>query len=310
MTIYTTIPVLPSGINNAGQIVTPSGIWRDGTLTPVRVGNFSTTSTGINNQGQVVGIETDQGSPGTFVSQGFLYSNGRLSTTLSLLGTLGINDLGQIVGTWNQPTLYSGGTYTVISTPGAPVGINNAGQIVGSYFDSAHTTHGFLYDPSTGTYTTLDDPLGAGGTQATGINNAGQIVGYFTDVNGGVHGFIDTGGVFTTVDEPSATGFTRVLGINDLGQIVGTYVDASGQHGFLGSPPPPPPPPGTSAAMILRRGDGNYQIYNIGNNAILGSFQLGQVRSRLGIRHARRFLRRRHQRHAAAQLQYRRLRGL
>jgi len=33
MTIYTTIPVLPSGINNAAQIVTSSGIWRDGTLT-------------------------------------------------------------------------------------------------------------------------------------------------------------------------------------------------------------------------------------------------------------------------------------
>ncbi len=54
MTIYTTIPILPSGINNVGQIVTSAGIWRDGTLTPVRVGNFSTRSTGINNLGQVV----------------------------------------------------------------------------------------------------------------------------------------------------------------------------------------------------------------------------------------------------------------
>src|SRR5262249_6205574 len=94
--------------------------------------------------------------------------------------------------------------------------------------------------------------------------------------NGGVHGFIDTGGIFTTVDEPSATGFTRILGINDLGQIVGTYVDASGTHGFVGTLVPPPPP-GTLADMILRRGDGNYQIYDIGNNAILGSFPLGQV---------------------------------
>jgi Recombinase zinc beta ribbon domain len=29
--------------------------------------------------------------------------------------------------------------------------------------------------------------------------------------------------------------------------------------------------------MILRRGDGTYQIYDIGNNVILGAFPLGQV---------------------------------
>jgi hypothetical protein len=66
MTIYTTIPILPSGINNAGQIVTSSGIWRDGTLTPVfKPGSDDTTSIGINNQGQVVGSYEFHGSPGT-----------------------------------------------------------------------------------------------------------------------------------------------------------------------------------------------------------------------------------------------------
>src|SRR5215831_9467054 len=266
MTIYTTIPVLPSGINNAAQIVTSSGIWRDGTLTPVfKPGSDATTSIGINNQGQVVGSFQFHGSPATITVQGFLYSNGTYTSVANSSVLNDINDPGQIVGTWGgfptQGYLYSGGTATPINDPLAdpsfgttPTGINNAGQIVGTYFDSAHTTHSFLYDPSTGSDTTIDDPLGAGGTQATGINNAGQIVGYFTDVNGGVHGFIDSGGVFTTVDEPSATGFTRILGINDLGQIVGTYVDASGTHGFVGTLVPPPPP-GTSADMILRRGD-------------------------------------------------------
>jgi glucose/arabinose dehydrogenase len=39
-----------------------------------------------------------------------------------------------------------------------------------------------------------------------------------------------------------------------------------------------PPPAGTTADMILRRGaDGMYEIYDIGNNAILAAFQLGQV---------------------------------
>jgi len=40
----------------------------------------------------------------------------------------------------------------------------------------------------------------------------------------------------------------------------------------------PPPPPGTTADMILRHGaDGVYEIYDIGNNAILAAGRLGQV---------------------------------
>ena len=66
MTIYySTIPILPSGINNVGQIVTFSGIWRDGTLTPISVGSDGTTSVGINNLGQVVGSYRFHGSPAT-----------------------------------------------------------------------------------------------------------------------------------------------------------------------------------------------------------------------------------------------------
>jgi glucose/arabinose dehydrogenase len=39
-----------------------------------------------------------------------------------------------------------------------------------------------------------------------------------------------------------------------------------------------PPPAGTTADMILRRGvDGMFEIYNVGNSAILAAFQLGQV---------------------------------
>jgi hypothetical protein len=40
----------------------------------------------------------------------------------------------------------------------------------------------------------------------------------------------------------------------------------------------PPPPAGTTADMILRHGaDGKYEIYDIGNNAVLAAYQLGQV---------------------------------
>jgi probable HAF family extracellular repeat protein len=103
MTIYTTIPVLPSGINNAAQIVTSSGVWRDGTLTPVFMpGSFATTSIGINNQGQVVGTATSQGSPGTFLSFGFVYSNGSYTRVANSSVLNDINDVGQIVGTWGN----------------------------------------------------------------------------------------------------------------------------------------------------------------------------------------------------------------
>jgi hypothetical protein len=42
--------------------------------------------------------------------------------------------------------------------------------------------------------------------------------------------------------------------------------------------PNPPPPAGTTADMILRHAvDGLYEIYDIGNNAILAGYNLGQV---------------------------------
>jgi hypothetical protein len=41
--------------------------------------------------------------------------------------------------------------------------------------------------------------------------------------------------------------------------------------------PNPAPPAGTTANMILRRGDGTYVIYDIGNNAISAAYPLGQV---------------------------------
>jgi hypothetical protein len=49
------------------------------------------------------------------------------------------------------------------------------------------------------------------------------------------------------------------------------------QHLTLATGPNPPPPAGTSADMVLHRGDGTYGIYDIGNNRILGSYQLGLV---------------------------------
>src|SRR5207302_8300111 len=100
--------------------------------------------------------------------------------------------------------------------------------------------------------------------------------------NGVSHGFLYSGGIFTTIDDPP---FGTVLqGINDAGQIVGFTVAANGgTHGFLETTVPNTPPPGgTTADMILRGANaspemGQYEIYDIGNNAILAGYSLGQV---------------------------------
>src|SRR5262245_56644832 len=122
-------------------------------------------------------------------------------------------------------------------------------QIVGEYSD-ATGTNGFLL--SGGIFTTLDDPLATGGTEAFGITDAGQIVGFFHAASG-LHGFLLSGGTYFTIDDP--LGVTQAFGFNDAGQIVGRYRDATSFHGFLMvTGPNPPPPAGTTADMILRHG--------------------------------------------------------
>ncbi|MDI1264899.1 MAG: Ig-like domain-containing protein [bacterium] len=144
-----------------------------------------------------------------------------------------INDLGQIVGTYDlggffsYGFLYSGGTYTTISVPDAyytnVFGINNAGDIVGAYADntSNHYMHGFLY--SNGTYTTIDSPLATYPfTVATDINDFGEIVGYYSiSPNYPFQsGFVYSAGTYTSV---STGGGTGVTGINNAGDYVGYY---------------------------------------------------------------------------------------
>jgi hypothetical protein len=132
--------------------------------------------------------------------------------------------------------------------------------------------HGFLF--SGGTYTTLEDPVGTDIFSAQGINDQGHIVAYNLSL-----GFrLDSGGTYTILYDGSAYGGTRAYGINASDQIVGYYFDSNGlHHGFLASVVLPPPA-ATTADMILRRGsDGVYEIYNIGNNAILAGYTLGQV---------------------------------
>jgi probable HAF family extracellular repeat protein len=164
-------------------------------------------------------------------------------------GTLpqGINDRGDIVGLCILDSnfdvrgfLLRGGSYTNFNIPAGVSttawGINNEGDIVGYYNDSSGMSHGFLRHQ--GQYTTIDDPLGVGGTQAIRINDRGDIVGGYADGNNVSHGFLLRKGTYTTLDDPQAgTGLyqgTFAYGINNLGDVVGIYTDSSNvTHGFL-----------------------------------------------------------------------------
>ncbi len=160
---------------------------------------------------------------------------------VSITAPSGVNDAGQIVGTYfsggkSNGFLHDGGNYITLDDPAATGGtsanaINDSGEVVGTYSDGG-TQSGFLF--SNGTYITLNDPLGADGTLANGIDNAGQIVGEYLDAHGSTHGFLFSSGAYTTIDDPLGINGTDAKGINDAGEIVGYYLDGSSvAHGFV-----------------------------------------------------------------------------
>ena len=68
------------------------------------------------------------------------------------------------------------------------IGINDLGQISGTYRDADGRRHGFVLEY--GQYTTLDPP-GAVNVFASGINASGWIVGPYTDADTNiVHGYL------------------------------------------------------------------------------------------------------------------------
>ncbi|APW59991.1 PEP-CTERM sorting domain-containing protein [Paludisphaera borealis] len=199
---YTPIPNVPgssstlaSGINNAGDItgdyVTADGsqvlgfLLKNGVFTTFSApggGNW-TSGVGINDADQIVGHAYD--SP--------------------------------LIASEFHGFLYRQGVFTRIEPPGVfesnATGINNLGQIVGTYHDPLIPTPShigsFLY--SNGVYTKFDPP-GAVSSGASDINDAGQIVGTFVDAAGREHGFIAS-----VVPEPSSLAMAGIAGLVGLG---------------------------------------------------------------------------------------------
>jgi probable HAF family extracellular repeat protein len=155
----------------------------------------------------------------------------------------GINNLGQVVGIYDNGGLpngflYSGNAYTTVNglnrafVGAGAASINNSGQIVGFYNGPGRSVaYGFV--ESGGVYTIIPSSNGALYTYPAGINDSGQVVGWFEGSAGGANGFVYGAGVTTTFDFPGAWS-TNLTGINNAGQTVGVYENTPGiAYGFL-----------------------------------------------------------------------------
>lgn len=202
---------------------------------------------GINAFGELVGYYWVRPEEFAFKNSAGNYFFLNYPSDAYVVRPFGINSIGDIVGIYSTNDardhgfLYTASNgYSIIDEPGAgsegetnAFGINDAGDIVGSFNDGT-STYGFIYNSSTGNYSTLIAPGSTGETIAFGINATGQVVGLYYD--GTVHGFLYSEGKFSSIDAPlasAATGGTQAVGINEVGQIVGVYFDGTGaMHGY------------------------------------------------------------------------------
>jgi probable HAF family extracellular repeat protein len=301
-----------AGINDAGQIigeyVDASGnghsfLYSDGTFTTLDDG---TTANDINDSGQIAGGYRNGNGYYSFLATSPAGTSAPPTLTYKILndpsadatnpngyGTaaVGINDVGQVIGTYTDTAglshgfLYSNGIYTSIDDPLAVGGtmataINASGEIAGGYYDSGDVRRSFLY--SNGTFTDINDPSGTKGTIVVDLNGASQAVGYYIDSGGISHGLLFSGGSYTTIDDPlaGATDNTSLKSINDSGQVVGDYIDTNGvARSFLYSG-------GTYTSINdpladFSNSNGGEQVVAINDSGqIVGSYE-----DRLGVEH-------------------------
>jgi hypothetical protein len=201
-----------------------------------------------------------------------------------------VTNAGAIIGSSGTAVQFGGGDDLLVADPGAAFvgkvdggGSNNtlelaagAGPGLLSGLGTNFVNFGsVVFDPGAPWTVTLDNPAAFTGTIS------GFSKGDFIDLTGRAATDVSYAGRVLTV----LNGPTVVATLN----LVGSYTSADftlspdGQGGtdigtHITSPPNPPPPGGPTADMILRNGDsGDYKIYDLGNNAVLGSFPLGQV---------------------------------
>ncbi|HYA53456.1 MAG TPA: hypothetical protein VEG33_20080 [Streptosporangiaceae bacterium] len=90
----------------------------------------------------------------------------------------------------------AGGRFITLAYPGASMtqalGINDGGEVVGTYevaTGASCWTHGFTWRAGHG-FTAVDDPHGVDTTSINGVNGAGDLVGFYADARGNTHGLL------------------------------------------------------------------------------------------------------------------------
>ncbi|MCA9186991.1 MAG: hypothetical protein R3E01_33585 [Pirellulaceae bacterium] len=193
---------------------------------------------GINDLGQIVGSGYTYNDSGDFVTRGFLWKDGVLTTLSDLPGgddqsiASDINNDGTIVG-------YSlaGDGFHMVSWDddlaihdlerGYGQNVSNAGEFVGR----TPPSHGVLIRD--GVRTSLGDlPGGEIYSRAFGINDHSQVVGE-SIASDGLHAFLWEDG--SMLDLGGLSGFTEshAQSVNNLGQIVGWSIDADGRSAVM-----------------------------------------------------------------------------
>jgi len=214
---------------------------------------------GINDSDLIAGYFGSGTPPATHPNKGYVvdwpythsdYTNENYPKSQQTQVT-GINAAGNTVGFWadtngdNFGFTDIGGKFTSVSDPSTPksqpgtpvvnqlLGINSHGVAVGFYTDAAGINHGYTYDVSTHSFTTITPP-NAKSVTATGINDSGDVCGFFTSTsNSATASFVDSGGTYTIFEGPGSAN-TTALGINNADIMVGSYTDASNvTQGFV-----------------------------------------------------------------------------
>jgi len=209
-----------------------------GSLTSILPSTRGPTSVaGINNYGQVAGMQSSMPGLDVITGSPFLWTpssqggtTGTVNNDSRLNGIVAINDFGQAVMN-KPPTLFtpsvangSDGVFTPVTGIGnfaQLVGINRSGTIVG-----VNSGHAFLWTPSspngtTGVVTEILPMPGFNTMAPAGINASGQVVGVMSRANNTETPFLYAGGIVYDLGLLNVElRQMRPRAINDRGQII------------------------------------------------------------------------------------------
>ncbi len=165
---------------------------------------------------------------------------------------VGMCRYGGTSGVQSHAFLQIDGSFSIIDYPGyaaaSAYGINDLGQIVGTYYNTDDEMwEGFYYDVSTSAHSSIS-VLGSTETELHDVNNDGWIIGEYTDSSNMRHGFVKIDDIYTEMSFPDAD-VTLPYGINSDGWIVGQYYKEGTYTAFLAKPASEPVP--EPATMLL-----------------------------------------------------------